>query len=253
MKIRALIAEDEPLAREWLRDLLAAEPDIDVIAECGNGADAVESSIALKPDLLFLDVQMPELDGFGVLEALGDERPRCVVFVTAFDHYALKAFEVHALDYLRKPFDRERLQKTLERVRSEVDAPADGLGARLAALLETLEQPRRPERIAVKDNGKVYFLRVEEIDWVEAYGNYVKLHVGPQTHLLLQTMAGMESRLDPERFLRIHRSTIVNIDRIASLEPLFHGEYAVTLLDKTVVTLSRGYRERLQELIERFS
>ncbi|MBL8175961.1 MAG: response regulator transcription factor [Bryobacterales bacterium] len=253
-RIRALIADDEPLARLWLRGLLQEHPDIDVIEEAGNGIAAIEHAGALSPDVLFLDVDMPELDGFGVVEALGDQRPHCIVFVTAHDRFALQAFEVHALDYLLKPFDAERLRKTLDRVRAQLATrTAAAVPEKLAAILEALHQPRKQDRIAVKDNGRVFFLRTEDIRWVEACGNYVKLYTAGGSHLLLQTMAGMEARLDTERFLRIHRSAIVNIDAIHSIEPLFHGDYEVRLKTGEALPLSRGYRDRLQALIERSS
>lgn len=254
--IRALIVDDEPLARAWLRGLLEDHADIEILPDCSNGLEAVHRIETLSPDLVFLDVQMPELDGFGVLQTLGEQRPRALVFVTAFDQFAIRAFELHALDYLLKPFDRERFQVTLDRARVQLASKnADTLPEKFQALLEAIPQPpaRRLDRIAVKDNGAVFFVRVNDIDWIEAYGNYVRLHVGDASHLLLQTMTGMEARLDPEKFLRIHRSTIVNIDRIERLEPLFHGEYNVRLSNGTELTLSRGYRERLQALLERFS
>jgi len=253
-RIRALIADDEPLARLWLRGLLQQHPDIDIIEEAGNGMAAIEHSTALAPDVLFLDVDMPELDGFGVVEALGDQRPHCIVFVTAHDRFALQAFEVHALDYLLKPFDAERLRKTLDRVRAQLATQtAAAVPEKLNAILASLQQPRKHDRIAVKDNGRVFFLRTEDIRWVEACGNYVKLYTAAGSHLLLQTMAGMEARLDKERFLRIHRSAIVNIDAIHSVEPLFHGDYEVRLKTGEALPLSRGYRDRLQALIERSS
>ncbi|MBL8211123.1 MAG: response regulator transcription factor [Bryobacterales bacterium] len=256
-RFKVLIVDDEPLARDWLRGLLEAHPDFDVVGEGSSGVDAVEKSAALQPDVLFLDVQMPELDGPGALEAMGTERPRNVVFVTAYDRFALKAFELHALDYLLKPFDAERLEKTLDRIRRQRPAgsnPDPDLPGKLEALLVSLQPQRKAaDRIAVKDGSRVTFVRIADLDWVEAYGNYVKLHVGAATHLLTQTMNGMEQRLPPDQFLRVHRSTIVNIDRIAAVEPMFHGEYAVRLHDGTELTLTRTYRERLQSLIDRFS
>lgn len=256
-RFKVLIVDDEPLARDWLRGLLEAQPDFDVVGEGGSGVDAVEKSAALQPDVLFLDVQMPELDGPGALEAMGAERPRNVVFVTAYDRFALKAFELHALDYLLKPFDGERLEKTLDRIRQQrttAAKPDADLPGKIEALLESLQPQRKAaDRIAVKDGSRVTFVRIADVDWVEAYGNYVKLHVGAATHLLTQTMNGMEQRLPADQFLRVHRSTIVNIDRIAAVEPMFHGEYAVRLQDGTELTLTRTYRERLQSLIDRFS
>jgi two-component system LytT family response regulator len=256
--IRVVIADDEPLARGWLRELVEREPDFQVLGEACNGVQAVELCASEEPDVLFLDVEMPELDGLGALSAMGEDRPSCVVFVTAYDKFALRAFELHALDYLLKPFDGERFSRTIERVRKHLsvtpaDRNGDALPRKLEALLATLQKPDKPDRLAVKDNGRVVFVRVEDIDWVEAYGNYVKLHTASGCHLLLQTMNGMEQRLGGERFLRIHRSTIVNIDRIQALEPMFHGEYEVKLAGGASLTLSRGYRDRLQSLIERFS
>lgn len=249
MKIRALIVDDEPLARARLRTLLADEPDIEVLGECGDGLEAVAAVQDLEPDLLFLDVQMPTLDGFGVLEALDPAKLPAVVFVTAYDRYALRAFEVHALDYLLKPFDRERFSKALQRARAALqqgDDPADR--ERLLAMLEDQKSSRKPlERILIKTSGRVFFLRTEEIDWIEAAGNYVRLHVGSEAHLLRETMNGLEARLDPGHFLRIHRSTIVNVDRIQELQAWFHGDYLVILRDGRQLTLSRGYRQKVQE------
>jgi two-component system LytT family response regulator len=249
MTIRALIVDDEPLARTRLRALLDGEADVEVVGECGDGQAALAAVAELAPDLLFLDVQMPALDGFGLLEALGPGRLPAVVFVTAYDRYALRAFEVHALDYLLKPFDRDRFRKALDRARAQLAAAGRGAAdPRLLALLEDTRGARRPlERLVVKSAGRVFFLRTEEIDWIEAAGNYVRLHAGADTHLLRDTMNGLEARLDPQRFLRVHRSTIVNVDRIQELQPWFHGDYLVILRDGTQLTLSRGYRPKVEE------
>lgn len=249
MSIRALIVDDEPLARQRLIRLLKDEPDIEVVGECADGGDAVTAIRAHKPDLVFLDVQMPVLDGFGVLEALGDDLP-AVIFVTAYDRYALRAFEYHALDYLLKPFDRERFRKALERVRAHLgpDEAREEAEQLLAAVEEYKSEGKALERLVIKSAGRVFFLRVEEIDWIEAAGNYVRLHVGKEDHLLRDTMSSLEGRLDPKRFLRIHRSTMVNIERIQELQPLFHGDYVVILRNGTQLNLSRGYRQRLQEV-----
>jgi two-component system LytT family response regulator len=250
MPLRVLIVDDEPLGRQRLRALLEAEPDIEVIGECFDGPGAVTAIRQQRPDLLFLDVRMPELDGFGVLEAMGDDRPPGVIFVTAYDKYALRAFEVHALDYLLKPFDRERFQKALERARAQIaQSQTAGVNEQLRALLEDARAGKKyVDRIVIKSTSRVFFLRVEEIDWIEAAANYLKLHVGKEAHLLRETMNGLEARLDPEKFLRIHRSTIVNIERIQELQPWFHGDYVVLLRDGTKLTLSRSYRQKLQEL-----
>jgi two-component system LytT family response regulator len=251
MAIRALIVDDEPPGRARLRDLLAAEADVEVVGECADGTEAVTAVRDLRPDLLFLDVQMPGLDGFGVLEALGRECPPAVIFVTAHDRYALRAFDVHALDYLLKPFDRQRFQKALGRARTQL-AGAGGPAARerLLALLEEVRPAPKPlERLALKTAGRITFLKADEIDWIEAAGNYVRLHAGGEAHLLRETMSRLEGRLDAARFVRIHRSTIVQLDRIRELQPWFHGDYRVRLRDGTELTLSRGYRPKLQELL----
>lgn len=248
--MRVLLVDDEPLARKRLRTLLEAEPDVDIVGECGDGAQAVETIRALRPDLVFLDVRMPELDGFGVLEALGEDPRPAVIFVTAYDRFALRAFEVNALDYLLKPFDRGRFQKALLRARQRIGrSPAEEVHKQLRALLDDTRAGRKYlDRVVIKSAARVFFLRVEEIDWIEAAGNYLKLHVGGEDHLLRETMSGLEARLDPAKFLRIHRSTVVNVERIQELQPWFHGDYAVLLRDGTRLTLSRSYRPKLEEL-----
>jgi two-component system, LytTR family, response regulator len=251
VKIRTLIVDDEPLARERVRALLAEETDVEVVGECRDGQEAVEAIRREAPDLVFLDVQIPELDGFGVIERIGVDKIPVIVFVTAYDQYALQAFEVHAVDYLLKPFDQDRFQKALARARQSVQLRRGGdVNERLVALLEDLKTPQgHLERLVVKSSGRLFFLRAEEIDWIESSGNYVSLHVGPESHLLRETMNGIETKLDPARFIRIHRTAIVNIDRIRELQPLFHGEYDVVLRTGTTLTLSRGYRDRLQGLL----
>jgi two-component system LytT family response regulator len=250
MPLRVLIVDDEPLGRQRLRALLEAEADVDVVGECVDGAAAVAALREYRPDLVFLDVHMPELDGFGVLQALGQDRPAGVIFVTAYDKYALRAFDVHALDYLLKPFDRERFQNALARARARIaQAQTAEVGEQLRALLEETRPGKKYlDRVVIKSPSRVFFLRVEEIDWVEAAANYLRLHVGREAHLLRETMSGLEARLDPEKFLRIHRSTIVNIERVRELQPWFHGDYIVLLRDGTKLTLSRSYRQKLQEL-----
>ena len=254
MKIRTLIVDDEPLARERIRTLLQEEPDIELIGECDNGATAVETISEKQPDLLFLDVQMPELDGFGVLDQIKDRPMPAVVFVTAHDSFALQAFEVHAIDYLLKPFDRERFKKALDRaVQTIKRRQTDELSHRLSALLAEVKPEARIDRLAIKSAGRVIFLRLDEIDWIEAADNYVSLHVGNESHLHRETMTAMEERLKGGKFMRISRSTIVNVDRIKELQPLFHGEYSVILRNGTRLTLSRGYREKLDGLLGRLS
>ena len=252
-KIRALIVDDEPLARERMRSLLGVEPDVDVVGEASNGLDAVDAILDRSPDLVFLDVHMPKLDGFEVIETVGADRMPAVVFVTAYDQHALRAFEVQALDYLLKPFDSERFQGTLRRVRQQMQHAETGdLSQKLLALVRDLkgERQSRAERLVVKSGGRLFFLRTDEIDWIEAAGNYVRLHVGAHSHLLRETMKGMEAALDPDRFIRIHRSTIVNTERIKELQPLFHGEYAVLLQDGTRLVASRGPENRLRRMLE---
>lgn len=251
MSIRTLIVDDEPLARERLRQLLAAEPDVELVGECADGRQAVAAIEQQIPDLLFLDVQMPELDGFGVLAALETPKLPVVVFVTAYSQHALKAFEVHALDYLLKPFDRERFQTALNRARAHLQQARTGeLSQRLTAMLADLKpEPKAADRLVIKVAGRVIFLRAAEIDWVEAADNYVNLHAGAEAHMLRETMASLEARLDPKRFLRINRSTIVNVDRIKELQPMFHGDYAVILRNGARLTLSRGFRDKLQHML----
>jgi two-component system LytT family response regulator len=245
-----LIVDDEPLARQRIRKLLEAEPDIEVLGECGDGRKAITTIEEERPDLVFLDVQMPGLDGFSVLEHIGIDRMPGVIFVTAYDRYALRAFEVHALDYLLKPFDRERFQKALERARAQINRSRTAeVNKQLLALLEDVKSARKyQERFVIKSSNRVLFIRVEEIDWIEAAGNYARLHIGNETHMLRETMSALEEKLDPEKFLRIHRSTIVNIERIQELQPWFHGDYVVLLKDGKQLTLSRSYRQKLQEL-----
>ncbi|HEY7113564.1 MAG TPA: LytTR family DNA-binding domain-containing protein [Thermoanaerobaculia bacterium] len=242
--------DDEPLARERIRGLLAEDADVEVIGECSDGKEAVEAIRRLAPDLVFLDVQMAEMDGFSVLDEVGDRIP-AVIFVTAYDQHALKAFEVHALDFLLKPFDRERFWQALTRIKDHLQFATPGvLNQRILSLLEDLRrpQPGHVDRLALKTGGRVSFLRADEIDWIEGEGNYARLHVAKQSHLIRETMNQLESRLDPSRFLRIHRSTIVNTERIKEIQPLFNGAYGVLLKDGTRLTLSRGYRDRLRVL-----
>ena len=246
--------DDEPLARDRLRSLLTSQPDIDVVAECGSGPDAVAAIRAERPDLVFLDIQMPEMDGFGVVDSIKDEEMPVIVFVTAYDAYAIKAFEVHAMDYLLKPFDRERFEVSLDRARVVVRQGQLGhLSRQLMSLLRAAgpaQASAEVERLVLKSGGRVFFLRVEEIDWIEAAGNYVRLHAGKETHLMRESMNSLEQRLDRNRFIRIHRSTMINIEHVKELKPLFHGDYEVTLRDGARVTLSRSYRDRMSNYLK---
>jgi two-component system LytT family response regulator len=251
-KIRTLIVDDEPLAREGVRMLIEDDAEIEVVGECANGHQAISAFTERKPDLVFLDVQMPEMTGFEVLEAVSGERLPVVIFVTAYDKYALRAFEVHALDYLLKPFTRERFHAALERAKAQIRRRTDHeLNRTLRSLLEDMRQDKHYlERLVIKTDGRIFFLDVEEIDWIEAAENYVRLHAGRESHLVHGTMNKLASRLNPAQFLRIHRSTIVNLKKIKQLEPLFHGEYVVTLQDGTQLSSGRSYRQQLQSLLD---
>ena len=252
-KIRVLIVDDEPLARRRIKSLLAHESNIDVIGECSDGFKAVSSISELTPDLVFLDVQMPAMDGFDVIKTIGPERMPTVIFVTAYDQYALKAFEVNALDYLLKPFDRRRFQKTLERAKTMIRGLQNGnVNNQLLSLLGDLRREQEaPDRFIIRSEGRVIFLRVEEIDWMRTVGNYVRLQVGRDSHLMRETMNGMEAKLSPDKFMRIHRSTIVNLDRVKEVQPWAKGEYVVIMRDGTRLIMSRRYRERLNERLNK--
>lgn len=236
-RIRTLVADDEPIARARMLALLTDEPDIEVIGECASGPEAMSAIERTSPDLVFLDIQMPQIDGLTLARTLGRTMP-AVVFVTAYDEYALGAFEVHALDYLLKPYSADRFKSALVHARQHIGARRQSGGQPAAS--------ERRDRLVIKSSGRIYFVRTRDIDWCEANGNYVRLHVAAQTHLVRGTMAHIESQLDPAQFVRIHRSTIVNVDRIQELHSSFGGEYVVLLHDKTRLTLSRGYREGLQ-------
>jgi two-component system, LytTR family, response regulator len=234
-RIRALVVDDEPLARSNVTVLLRRDPEIEVVGECGSGVEALAEIRGSKPDLVFLDVQMPECDGFDVLEMLGGELPRAVVFVTAYDQYALRAFEAGALDYLLKPFDNARFDRALGRAKERI---AHG------------RNPPPQERFAVKGAGQVSFLKISEIDWIEAADYYSCLHVGARTHLLRRSMAELDQELDQAVFCRIHRSTIVKLDRVRGLKLNESGEYDVLLEDGTKLRLSRRYRKELQSRLK---
>lgn len=245
--IRTLIADDEQLAREKLRIFLASEPGVEVIAECKSGDEAVATLHDVRPDLLFLDIQMPEVDGFQVLEAVPAHSRPVVVFTTAFEKYAIRAFEAHALDYLLKPFDQERLHSTVERVRAEFFRK--GSGGLENSSLDRLNLPCNDHRLVFKTGGRILFLDVDEIDWIEASANYVRLHAGAECYSLRETIAHISDRLHPARFVRIHRSLIVNVNKIKELQPCNSGEYIVVLKNGKELSCSRGYRTGLQRFI----
>lgn len=246
--MRAVIVDDEPLARERLRSLLAHEADVVVAAECASGDEAVATLRERPADLVFLDVQMPGRNGFDVIRDVGPGRMPAVVFVTAYDRYAIDAFEVHAVDYLLKPFGADRLRDALERARARV-REREG-GRRLGPLLEELAgQAARPERLEVRSAARISFVRVDDVDYAEAWGNYVRLHCGAERHLMRETMTALAARLDPRRFVRIHRSTLVNADRVKEIHPLFHGDWEVVLRSGARLTMSRTHRDRAQRLL----
>jgi len=250
--IRTLIVDDEPLARRRVRRLLKTEGDISVVGESGDGRAAIEAIRILRPDLVFLDVQMPEADGFAVLRAVGDAMP-AVVFVTAFDQYALGAFEVHALDYLLKPFNRTRFLQTVARAREHLARARVGAAdPKVMGLIDELQVAKRHlRRFVVRAPGRLLLVDAGQVDWIEAADNYALLHVGAATHLVRETMAGLASELDPDRFVRIHRSTIVQIDRVRELLPAFHGDFIVVLRDGTRLNMSRGYRSAVEAVLGR--
>ena len=250
--IRTMIVDDEPLARRRVRSLLEGDGDIELVGEYGNGRAAAAAIRDDRPDLVFLDIQMPELDGFGVLREVGvDDMPR-VIFVTAYDEYAVKAFDVHALDYLLKPVDRDRFASALDRAKAEIRGEQRGaLGDRLDALLAELGgRKREPQRLAIKKAGRIFLVRPEDVDWLEAEGNHVRLHIGKESHLIRDTLGRIEQRLPVGAFMRIHRSTVVNISRVREIQPWFQGDYVLLLADGTRVTSGRSYRDRVRSLFE---
>jgi two-component system, LytTR family, response regulator len=272
--IRTVIIDDEPLAREGLRVRLGREEDIEIVGEAGDGPSAVDAILSLRPNLVFLDVQMPGFDGFDVVSRIANTHLPTIVFVTAYDRYALRAFEVHALDYLLKPIAHRRFQEALRRARHELgqrerdvvasSPSADGArdNGSLAAVADRLRQllderesgagqstaadgPRYAVRFTVRDGERYVLVRVSDVDWAEASANYVRLHVGQRTYQMRTTMSDLERQLDPAQFTRIHRSAIVNLDRVREIRPEWHGEYEVALTTGTTLRLSRGYRDRL--------
>jgi len=250
-RLRVVVVDDEPLARTGVAELARRDPELEVVGECGDGASAVEALRALRPDLVLLDVQMPELDGFEVLQALEPDALPAVIFITAFDQFAVGAFEVHALDYLVKPFDDARFAEAIARAKVAIrSARAGEMSDRLAGLLEQLTGAAPAEgwlgRIVVKTGGRAVLVRVEDIDWIEAADYCVKLHVQGRVHVLRESLQALEVRLDPSRFFRIHRSSIVNLDRVTELQPFFQGEHIVLLRDGSKLKLSRGRRKELE-------
>jgi two-component system LytT family response regulator len=245
-ELRVLIVDDERLARDKLRRFLSEAEAVRVIGEAANGPDAIERIEAEHPDLVFLDIQMPGMDGFAVVEELQDEALPAVVFVTAHDEYAIRAFEVEAIDYLLKPFDRLRLRQTLDRVRRRRKREPGEIVEKLRRLLAAGADPRRPlHRIAIRSGGRIQSVRVEDVSWFEAADNYLKIHTGKAIHLVRETLSALERRLDPEVFIRAHRSAIVKIESIREVESLFHGDYEVVLRTGERIPVGRKYRDRL--------
>ncbi|HEY7896735.1 MAG TPA: LytTR family DNA-binding domain-containing protein [Gemmatimonadaceae bacterium] len=251
----AVIADDEPLARERLRTMLQAHPEFTIAAECATGPETVDAILAHTPDLLFLDIKMPVLNGIEVLDALDElKRPPAIVFVTAFDEYAVKAFDLSVVDYLLKPFDRDRFEQALRRSTQRLHA-ADGatraaLDRGVRTYMSTLRSGREyPERFPVRGPRHVYFVQAADIDWVEASANYVQVHADGHVHFIRDTMTAFAEKLAPDRFIRVHRSVIVNIDRIRRIEPRGHGDYLITLSDGARLASSQGYNERLRDLL----
>jgi two-component system LytT family response regulator len=255
MTIRVMVADDEPIGRHRLVRLLQAEPDTDVVAACADGEEAVEAIREHAPDIVLLDIQMPHLDGFEVVAALGEAQQPAVIFVTAHDQYALRAFEVHAFDYLLKPVDQDRLREAMARAISSVGrAQQQSPTRRILGLLEELnsrERARGRERLVVRTPERAFFLRTETIDYIEAAGKFVHLHVGRTVHALRESMAELEQELDSTRFLRISRSVIVNLDRIQEIQPWFQGDYVLILTDGARLTSTRGYRDNMRRLLGR--
>jgi two-component system, LytTR family, response regulator len=254
MTVRVIVADDEPIGRHRLVRLLQAEPDTEVVAACADGEEAVEAIREHAPDIVLLDIQMPHLDGFEVVAALGDAQQPVVIFVTAHDQYALRAFEVHAFDYLLKPVDQDRLREAIARAVSSAGQAQPSPTWRILGLLEELnerERARGRERLVVRTPERAFFLRTETIDYIEAAGKFVHLHVGRTVHALRESMAELEQELDPGRFLRISRSVIVNLDRIQEIQPWFQGDYVLILTDGTKLTSTRGYRDNMRRLLGR--
>jgi len=249
--IRVLIVDDEPLARERVHHFLKQEPNITIIGESGNGIEAVAAIREKKPDLIFLDIQMPGMDGFEVLQHIESEHMPHIIFITAYDQYAIRAFEVHALDYLLKPFDQNRFKRALQLAGEYIQLQKNGdFKYRIKELIQEIGSEKKyPERFIIKSEGRIYFIRTDEVNWIESAANYVSLHVGREVHLMRGTMSAMEEKLDPDKFIRVNRAAIVNIEFIREIQPFFNGEYIINLKDDSQITLSRKYREKLKNFI----
>jgi two-component system, LytTR family, response regulator len=249
--IRVLIVDDEPLARKRLRELLKDDHEIAVIGECANGAATISATRELAPDLIFLDVQMPGIDGLAVSETFDGKGSPMVIFVTAFEQYAVRAFDVQAVDYLLKPFDRARFTQALLRAKERLrEKRRDDVNLQILGLLsEIKDKPQYLDRLVIKNNDRVFVLKTDEIDWIEAEGNYVRIHFGKQSSLLRETLTRLTAQLDPRKFPRIHRSRLVNIDRIQELQPWSHRDWRIILRNGAELRLSRNYRDQLHRLL----
>lgn len=250
-KVRVLIVDDEPLARSMVRRMLADRSNVEIAGECENGEEAIAAIRNLAPDLVFLDVQMPRLDGFSVIESLVSEPLPHIVFVTAYDQYGVRAFEVHALDYLLKPFDRKRFDQALHRALTRIKTDRrDEFNERVLSLLSDRMPPATYlERFIIKDDGRIFFLKTDEIKWIEAKGNYVLLHTAKKNHLFREAISNLETQLDPRKFQRISRSVIVNLNHICELQPWSHGDYKILLDDMTELKLSHRFRESFNKYL----
>jgi two-component system LytT family response regulator len=252
--VRALIVDDEPLARAHLRSLLRDRGDVDVVGECGDGRSAIDQIKRLTPDLVLLDIQMPELDGLEVIREVGPSQMPAVVFVTAYDEHALAAFEVHAFDYILKPVSRQRFTQAIDRVVGLIRAETAPTERPLEALIDAMRAERTAlDRIAVKADGRVLFIRVNEIDWIEADDDLVRIHTGKSIHAHRSTLTHLEERLPASKFLRVHRSTLVNVDRIREIQPWFQGDWVLILNDGTRLHSGKSYRSKVREYIERLT
>lgn len=249
-KLSVIIIDDEPLARERIRELLKVDGEIEITAECKDGKEAAEKINKHKPDLIFLDIQMPKMNGFDVITKL--EKIPAIIFVTAYDEYAIKAFEINAMDYLLKPFDKERFHTALSRAKDSLSNDTPVLNEKIASLLSGLEKQKDNfvERFVIKSGGRIYFVNASEVDWFEADGNYIKLHAGSKTELIRETIKNLEEKLSPEHFLRVHRSAIVKIESIKELVNWFSGEYKIKLKNGDEVQTGKKYKENINELIK---
>ncbi len=250
-EIRVLIIDDEPISRRGIGKFVSGEPEFAIVGEAANGLEAVAKIAELRPDIVFLDIQMPDLDGFGVVECLDPESLPVIIFVTPFDEHAIRAFEVHAFDYVLKPFDEKRILKALHRARSYVQERRDSaVRKELGAMLSDLRKERRLERFVVRDNERIFFVPVSDVVWIEAAGNYACLHTLNSSHILRETMSNLEDRLAMQQFVRVRKSAIVNGNRIREVRPMFNGEYDLLLSDGRTVTSSRRYRQNILKFLQ---